>query len=31
VDVVCLPESAVEEGEIDDLEALLDRHGVASL
>jgi hypothetical protein len=31
VDVVVLPESAVEEGEIDDLEALLDRHGVISL
>ena len=28
VDVVCLPESAVEEGEIDELEALLYRHGV---
>jgi hypothetical protein len=31
VDVVCLPESAVEEGEIDELEALLYRHGVVSL
>jgi hypothetical protein len=29
VDVVILPESAVEEREIDDLEALLDAHGVA--
>ena len=31
VDVVVLPESAVDESEIDDLEALLDRHGVVSL
>jgi len=31
VDVVLLPESAVDETEINDLEALLDRHGVASL
>jgi hypothetical protein len=31
VDIVMLPESAVEEGEIGDLETLLDRHGVASL
>src|SRR5262249_30414163 len=31
VDVVLLPESAVEEGEIDELEALLHRHGVVSL
>ena len=31
VDVVVLPESAVEHGEIDDLEALLDRHGVTGL
>jgi hypothetical protein len=31
VDVVCLPESAVEEGEIDELEALLHDHGVVSL
>jgi hypothetical protein len=31
VDVVGLPESAVDESEIDDLEALLDRHGVTSL
>jgi hypothetical protein len=31
VDVVCLPESAVEEGEIDELEALLYAHGVISL
>jgi hypothetical protein len=31
VDVVCLPESAVEEGEIDELEALLHDHGVISL
>jgi hypothetical protein len=29
VDVVCLPESAVGEQELDDLEALLDEHGVA--
>jgi hypothetical protein len=29
VDVVCLPESAVDEGELDDLEALLHQHGVA--
>jgi hypothetical protein len=31
VDVVCLPESAVEEGEIGELEALLHDHGVISL
>jgi hypothetical protein len=31
VDVVVLPESAVEHGEIDDLEALLSRHGVTGL
>jgi hypothetical protein len=31
VDVVCLPESAVEEHEIDELEALLYGHGVVSL
>src|SRR5499433_2082985 len=31
VDGVLLPESAVEESEIDDLEALLDRHGAAML
>jgi hypothetical protein len=31
VDVVCLPESAVEEGEIDELEAFLYDHGVVSL
>ena len=31
VDVVILPESAVEHGEIDDLEALLARHGVTAL
>jgi hypothetical protein len=31
VDVVCLPESAVDEGEIDELEALLHDHGVISL
>jgi hypothetical protein len=31
VDVVCLPESAVEEGEIDELEALLYDHGAVSL
>ena len=31
IDVVCLPESAVDEGEIDDLEALLHRHGVVFL
>jgi hypothetical protein len=31
VDVVVLPESAVDEGDINDLEALLDRHGVAML
>jgi hypothetical protein len=31
VDVVLLPESAVDESEINDLEALLDCHGVASL
>jgi hypothetical protein len=29
VDVVCLPESAVDERELDDLEALLHQHGVA--
>jgi hypothetical protein len=31
VDVVCLPESAVDESEIDELEALLHRHGVPGL
>jgi hypothetical protein len=31
VDVVVLPESAVDESEIDDLEAVLDRHGVVYL
>jgi hypothetical protein len=31
VDVVCLPESAVDEGEIDELEGLLYDHGVISL
>ncbi len=31
VDVACLPESAVEEGEIDELEALLHDHGVIAL
>jgi hypothetical protein len=31
VDVVVLPESAIDESEIDDLEALLDRHGVVFL
>src|SRR5215467_4060430 len=31
VNVVVLPESAVEHGEIDDLEALLDRHAVTGL
>jgi len=31
VDVVVLPESAVEHGEIDDLEVLLSRHGVTTL
>lgn len=31
VDVVVLPESAVAEGEIDDLETLLDSHGVIAL
>ena len=31
VDVVMLPESAVEEGEIDELEAVLQRHGVVFL
>jgi hypothetical protein len=31
VDVVVLPESTVEHGEIDDLEALLARHGVTGL
>jgi hypothetical protein len=31
VDVVVLPESATEHGEIDDLEALLGRHGVTGL
>jgi hypothetical protein len=31
VDVVCLPESAVEDGEIGELEALLHGHGVISL
>ena len=31
IDVVCLPESAVEESELDELEALLHRHGVPGL
>ena len=31
VDVLVLPESAVDEGDINDLEALLDRHGVTML
>jgi hypothetical protein len=31
VDVVCLPESAVDERELDDLESLLHEHGVANL
>jgi hypothetical protein len=31
VDVVILPESAIDEGDVNDLEALLDRHGVSSL
>jgi hypothetical protein len=31
VDVVAMPESALDEGDIDDLEALLDRHGVTFL
>jgi len=31
VDIVMMPESALEESEISDLEALLDSHGVASL
>ena len=31
VDVVMLPESAVGEGEVDDLESLLERHGVVNL
>ena len=31
VDVVVLPESAVDEGDLDDLEAVLDRHGVTML
>ena len=31
VDVVMLPESAVDESEIDELEAVLDRHGVVNL
>ena len=31
VDVVLLPESAIEEGELDALESLLDRHGVSYL
>jgi hypothetical protein len=31
VDAVLLPESAVDECELDELEALLDRHGVAML
>ena len=31
VDVVVLPESAVDESEIEDLEAVLDRHGVITL
>jgi hypothetical protein len=31
VDMVCLPESAIEEGEIEALEALLEDHGVVAL
>ena len=31
VDAVLLPESAVDESELDDLEALLESHGVAML
>lgn len=31
VDVVCLPESAMDEREVDDVEALLDEHGVGFL
>jgi len=31
IDVVAFPESAIDESEIDDLEALLDRHGVVFL
>jgi len=31
VDGVLLPESAVDESDVEDLEALLDRHGVAML
>jgi hypothetical protein len=31
IDVVCLPESAVKESELDELEALLHRHGVPGL
>jgi hypothetical protein len=31
IDVVCLPESAVEESELDELEVLLHRHGVPGL
>jgi hypothetical protein len=31
VDVVCLPESAVDESELDDLEMVLHEHGVASV
>ena len=31
VDVVVLPEAAIDESEIDDLEAVLDRHGVSYL
>jgi hypothetical protein len=31
IDIVMLPESAVDESEVEDLEALLDRHGVISL
>ena len=31
VDAVLLPESAVDESDINDLEALLDRHGVIGL
>ena len=31
VDVVCLPESAVDERELDDLETLLHEHGVSNL
>jgi hypothetical protein len=31
VDVVCLPESAIDESEVEDLEVLLESHGVAML